>query len=334
LTITTGIFYLLNAYLPLHIEPGEPGYDTNETYSYLYPLTVIDEAGQTVDNAEVTVKAVVNGSSYKLVMTGYTDGNGRISCWMMPGKMYIIFLNKSGYQNRTDNFIPQPPDLYGQVTGGVFKMYFVVWNPPPPLSEPDHISFTGARVGTTLFVNFTDDLNNTINSTIYIYEINWSTGIETLLLTVHNVSENNISVVLLGVNSTSSHKAIIYYNHSDFGSVSHTIFIMGDVPWQSLPSSDRPGAKLVNFLTVLVGYNPIGWGNFLLFMFLVAGFYYMDEKFAGIIMMFLGGIFLMLNLVFGFDSTLFTVAGGAIPALFLLVGIMYQWIQHKKRVSG
>jgi hypothetical protein len=107
----------------------------------------------------------------------------------------------------------------------------------------------------------------------------------------------------------------------------------GTRPIDTMPETDKPGYKLNMFLTVLIGYNPFGWLNCTMFFFLVLGFYYMDERFAGIIMIFMGGIFLMLNLVFGFDSTLFTVAGGALPVFFIVVGVMYEWMKSKKKAS-
>jgi hypothetical protein len=323
--IITGNYYI-TVYLSQIITP--PAKNDSE----LYICTVINDVGQTISDVHVIIKGLINETNYEIVSEMYTDGNGRFSVWLLPGKLYKVILTKDTYQNASADYIPQPPDLYGQTIGGVFKMYLEQWEPQPPLSEPDYIHFTGIRRNTTLYVNYTDDLSKTINTTIYIYEIAPG-GLETLLFTFSNTSENTIRLTISTINKSRDHEAILYYRHTTFGNQSHMAFMSLETPISIMPAALRPMNKLNNFLVILIGYNPFGWANFLMFFFLVAGFYYMDEKYAGVMMAFMGGIFLMLNIVFGFDSTLFTLAGGAVPALFLIIGVMYEWVKHKQKVS-
>ncbi len=63
---------------------------------------------------------------------------------------------------------------------------------------------------------------------------------------------------------------------------------------------------------------------------LVVGMFYADQKDSGKILVVLGGVFLFLNFVVGFNSLIATAAGGALPALFIIVGVLVMWKDSKK----
>jgi hypothetical protein len=311
--------------------------------SALYNLRVVEtietsygQNDQAVENVLMQVKRYINSTgTFVDVSSVFTDANGYVNIYLVPNAHYKIFLNKSGYDDviGTD-YIPTPPNVYGQTIEKVFRITKITTegNATHPYYEPNIIHFTGIRLGTTLYVNYTDDLTNTTNTTVFIYEIGPG-GLETLLFTISNVSEDTLRLVIPAMNPNMSYKAIICYTQTNFGTHYRTVTIAGARPIDTMPETSKPGYKLNMFLTLLIGYNPFGWLNFLMFLFLTLAFYYMDERFAGIIMIFIGGIFLMLNIVFGFSSSLFTVAGGALPTFFIVIGVMYEWMKSKKKVG-
>jgi hypothetical protein len=297
-----------------------PGIETK-----LYLLSVVNQNSLPIRDAFVTVKRYMNTTDiYETILSGYTDGNGQIDCYLIPLVPYKVFITKEGYIDEIVDYIPSL-----EIFTHTFMLECEGWEPMPSYPSTHYVHFTGVRRDTRLYVNYTDDLSETINTTIYIYEID-ENGTEMLLHTFLNTTDT-VRLTISGINKSRDHKAILYYRHETFGNQTSIVFMPRETPIDIMPDADKPLNKLNNFLTILIGYNPFGWGNFLMLFFLIAAFYYMDQKYAGIIMMFLGGIFLMLNVVFGFDSTLFTVAGGAIPMLFIIVGVMYEWVKHKKK---
>jgi len=315
---------------------------TGGVESALYYLRVVEtidtgytQVDQAVENVLMTIKRYINSSGIFIEVSSiFTDANGYVNIYLVPDAHYKIFLNKTGYELVVGaDYIPTPPNVYGQTIEKVFRITLITTdtNATHPYYEPNIIHFTGERNGTRLFVNYTDDLTNTTNTTIYVWQID-SNGTETLIATYNNASEDTIRIsISTGINRNYSYKAILFYTHTNFGSKSRTVIIPGDRPIDSMSDASKPGNKINNLLVILIGYNPFGWLNMLMFFFLMAGMYYMDERYAGILMMFMGGIFLMLNIVFGFTSTFFTVAGGALPAFFLVIGFLFEWARSKKR---
>lgn len=338
--VRSGLIYVLNAYLLPVTPPGTPS--GNET-SALYYLRVVEsiETGyttvdQAVEDALVTIKRYINSTGvYDTISSLLTDANGYVNLYLAPNTYYKVFITKIGYYDKISDYIPAPPNEWGQTAEKTFRIVLIniTINVTHPYYEPDIIHFTGIRLGTTLYVNYTDDLTNTTNTTVFIYEIG-PDGLETLLFTISNTSEDTLRLVIPGINSSRSYKAIICYTQTNFGTHYRIVTMAGERPIDTMAETDKPGYKLNMFLTVLIGYNPFGWLNFLMFLFLMMAFYYMDERFAGIIMIFVGGIFLMLNIIFGFSSSLFTVAGGALPVFFIVVGVMYEWMKSKKKTVG
>ena len=117
----------------------------------------------------------------------------------------------------------------------------------------------------------------------------------------------------------------MYYNHTTFGYQTITLVIHGHF---------TPGtgfAKLNTLLTVLIGAHPWGWGNFLMFLFLLAVFHQADSRDAGVWLVLIGGLFLFINLFMG---NVFTITGGVLPTLFIAAGILEMWRAKNKKVIG
>lgn len=68
-------------------------------------------------------------------------------------------------------------------------------------------------------------------------------------------------------------------------------------------------------------------------MFVLAAFHQADSRDAGKWLIIIGGIFLFINIVLGWQNTLFTVAGGAIPMLFIAVGIISMWVDKRRKAA-
>jgi hypothetical protein len=108
-----GAFYTLTGYLPKELPPGgegDPDYDPeNETYAVLYLVTVVDPYDLTVEDAYVEFRAYSNiTGEYESVSNQYTDANGQVSVYLLPGKLLKVRISKSGFQTDTADWIPDP----------------------------------------------------------------------------------------------------------------------------------------------------------------------------------------------------------------------------------
>ena len=192
---------------------------------------------------------------------------------------------------------------------------------PENLIESEEVVLTGERSGTTVWVNFTDNTASMIGDYVIVYGTNTTNGsVYVKKLFTHNVDSWSESFT---VNPYDSFIVVVYYNNSIWKKQCRTITISGIRSTFSTNTIDT-------FLIALVGYSPFGWGNLLLWFMLIAGCYYSDGEYAGLIILLLGGLFLTLNMVFGWESTLFTVAGGLIPSLFCLIGVLSLWSERHK----
>lgn len=320
-------FYNLTFYLPLAIPSGgteDPDYDPeNESYSTLYLLTVVDELNEGVEDVKIEIMRYINETkTYESVTILTSDANGQADVYLFAGTVYKVKLSKTGYITRTDDYIPSD-SIYTRT----FKIYFEETEPTPPDVEPENIIFTGEISSNILYLNYTDSMQETINTTIYVYEINLSTGIETLFGTNSTTDTDSFQTSFSGINTSNTYKVILFYNHATFGNQVKTLLFDGNYTPPTTPT------VLNTLLTAIIGTNPFGWANFLIWLFLVAGFYYADPRDSSKILIFLGGMFLFINVVVGFNTTFITVAGGAIPILFIVVGIIMMWNESHKKVT-
>ena len=305
--IQSEMLYLLNVYLN-HV---------NKTY--LYRLIINNEKGSGEKDVYAEIKQQINGSNFEIISNITTDSSGYVYIWLDAEELYIITLSKTGFQTNSDQFTPST---------SVFEYTFIIEYIdiviPPDYIEYEQIVFTATRSGTTITIQYQDKLSQTINTTIYVYSENATTKTRSLISTTLNTSTNTITLYVT-VNQYNSHIIILFYNHTTFHSMSRTLTIMGvTVPISSIN-------KIDTLLPLIIGSNPFGWGNFLMFLFLLAGCYYADERDVGKILVLLGGMFLFINVWLGFNTTLLTVAGGALPLLFIAVGLLVIWGDSNKK---
>ena len=306
--------YTLNAHL------------TPRNDSELYIILVEDEVGSRLSDAEVRIRRYINSTSgFSNVSIDTTDGNGQISVWLIPDVLYLVEISKSGYNTAYENYIPDP-SYFGTSYPKVFTLEFEDIEPSPPDVEPEEIIFNGHILSNILYVNYSDGMSQTENTHMIIFEINTSTGIASSVLDVTNTS-TNILTLSTSVNTSNSYQVVLHFNHSTFGHQTKTLFFGRTIT--PITESD----KIDDMLQKIIGTTPFGWGNLLIFFLLVAGFYYTDPGGAPYLLVFLGGIFLFLNIIVGFNTTFLTVAGGVIPSLFILVGIIGMWNNSRRAGS-
>jgi len=73
------------------------------------------------------------------------------------------------------------------------------------------------------------------------------------------------------------------------------------------------------------GGNPFGWSNIFMWVFLTACMFSFGQRGAGVSLTITGGLFLFINYVVGFNTTLATVNGGFVPIMFIVGGVMVIW---------
>jgi hypothetical protein len=169
---------------------------------------------------------------------------------------------------------------------------------------------------------YNDALSQTINTTIYVFEINTSTGIETLFHTNTTNGINSFTLTVNDLEANNSYRIELEYNHDTFGYQDPTIFLAG------YRKALTTAAKLNTILTTLFGYNPLVWTHVIMFIILVLGMFFADPQDSGKVLMILGGIFICLNFILS-DSPLAVAAGGLIPGLLIIIGLLIEWNNRK-----
>jgi len=326
-------FYNYSFWLPPYTTPSDPGGGDpgggddggggNVSTTRLYFIQIVNELNQPIADTEIQIRKYINATSqYKNLTILNTDGYGYASAWLIPNSVLRLFVFADGYEDAISEWITDPV-YYGLSYPKIIQMEFIDVEPTPPVIEPEEISFTGYIEDDILYLTYLDNTNQTLNTQIYIYEIDSTTG-DTSLNYTDSKTSNMSFTISITVNTSNSYVVHLFHNHTTFGGQKRTLTF--DAEYISTNSEE----KLDSLLDVLIGENMFGWCNLLIFLFLVTSFYYTDEKDASKILIILGGIFLFLNLFFGFASTLFTVAGGVIPTLFIVVGVITAWNDYRK----
>ena len=152
-----------------------------------------DELGQPVPNATCDIKRVNNVTGeYISISTEITDGNGQFSIWLYSEQAYHFTITKQSYiQSGSRYWIP---------TALLYTKTFMLEFEDPPISSDkvynEEITFNGYinRTTSVLYVNYSDNLNETIDTQIYIYEYNYSTQTETLFHSDSRTGENSFQI--------------------------------------------------------------------------------------------------------------------------------------------
>jgi hypothetical protein len=137
-----GAFYTLTGYLPKALPPGgegDPDYDPeNETYATLYLCTVVDPYDLPVEDAYVEFRAYTNiTGEYESISKQYTDANGQVSVYLIPGKLLKVRISKDGFQTDSADWIPDP-DIHTHT----FKLLFTEEIPDEIATAYDNLTWS------------------------------------------------------------------------------------------------------------------------------------------------------------------------------------------------
>jgi len=289
--------------------------------SALYNLRVINEMKTPLEDVFVTIKKYISiTGTFETITSLYTDANGFVRVYLIPNTLYKVFLNKSGYKDSINEFIAMPPNQYGQTD---IQDFILKWIEMPPINYIE-IIFTAVRSNTTIFVNYTDAMNQTINATISIYLVNGTTGNLILIGTQMYIGNNTFNYVLLGTNTSCDYKVYLFFNHSVYGSQTRLIIIEKTKHTLTTPN------KLNTLLTIIIGpMGPFLWQNGIMFLCFVVMMFSIDKKDAGKGLVVIGGIFIFVSMI-GFIDVFQSTLRATIPALFIIVGLVVEWINSRR----
>ena len=309
-TIQPNIFYTLNAYLP--------------PTSQLYLISVVNELSQPLANVEVSIKRYINTTGiYETVSTTYTDGMGQTSVYLVPDTQYKVFLTKTGYnQSGSKDWIPD-----SLIYTKTFKMNSDPDAPQPPIIDLEDILFTGTLTSTTTAqVTYNDLTLGTHWATLTITMKDLATNLW------YNIATYNYTTQTWTVTQTSLNRSNIYYfnltfNHHDLG-IHYRQYIVDRTI--TPPTNQSEADSVFDW----VGVIPIGASNFFMWLFLIAGMYYADERDIGKITIILGVLFLVINAFIGWTSDIVGAFAGGIPLLFIVLGLLIEWGNARRRDIG
>jgi hypothetical protein len=304
--IVDGVYYsyvTCNAYLPFI------------NNSHQYDLYVNNILGNPLEAVSITIKGLCANASYQTLFTGLTDGSGYTSTFLIPGRSYLVYLNKSGYQQSATFYIP---------SSTIFSHTFVMqFNETTPITYVKPI-FTAYRTGTTIYTNYSDVMNQTLNARLYIYRVNSTTGNLTFeVLQWYNAS-SLFSYDLINTNTSCDYKVYLFYNHTSYGSQACLVVI------EKLKTALTTPNKLNLLLTSIIGKaGAFLWQNVIMFICFAVMMFSIDKKDAGKGLMLIGGIFFFLSFI-GFTDVFSATARSSIPVLFIIVGLILEWINSRR----
>jgi len=334
--------YGLNFYLPPSTSgggtPGEPDYIPptdpddpnynysdvqNESYAYLYLLTVENAQDSPVPDATMEIKRYINTTgNYDFVARRITDGNGQIDIQLVPGDLYKVIINASGYETETADYIPSD-SIYTKT----FRLDFDEDEQDLPDNPVECINFTAEISDTTLYVNSSNNCGGNITDfQVFVYERN-NTNVTFFGEDECTSGCSSYGLTFTSVNSSNTYRIIIHYNHSYYGNMTLTLIIEGE----SAYNPPTTGEEVDDLFEVLFGNNPFGWHNIIMWVFLCIVLFYADQKDAGMILVLYGGISLFINIGIGISTWFTLAAGGALPILFIVVGILIMWKNSNKK---
>jgi len=274
----------------------------------LYITSVVDELDDPIKDAYVVIRREIDGS-YANISNFYTNGYGQGSVYLISDVPYKFVISLTGYETEYSDWTPSTSE-----TGHVFQL--VREEVPINASDwRDSILFNGYVDGGIVYVNYTDSLTETINVTIQIQYFSNNTYITAYWYNSTSSSFQHNQAI-----NTSYHwRILLYCNHTTFGYIVASFHI--EPRNQSLATADR----LEAMFTTIFGENNLGWINFIAFFVLIGCLFAFGEYGAGLSLMGTGFVFLFLNvLIIGFIATTL------IPILFIVLGIMVEWINVRR----
>jgi len=277
-----------------------------------YIIHVIDNVNNPVSDAKVLLRRLDN-DTYMNMSSVITDGNGDATVFLIPGEHYRVVISKDGYDTSYADYIPSE-----SIRTKTYQLVPETPDTQDPDSILENIMFNGHIAGGVLYVNYTDSTGKTVNTSVHIFEVNHSST-NTTIFHYDNRTGNQNFQVTVSVNTSNTYHVVLYLNHSVFGFQTLAFTVHGVIT----TATDQTTIDTV--LELLFGNIVFGATNFILWVFCVMGFFYADYRDRGIVMILMGGLLLFFNYMIGFNTTLTYVAGGAIPVLLIVVGVIVSY---------
>lgn len=293
----------------------------------LYYLRVVEtietsyaQVDQAVEGASVIIKRYINASAgYQTISSLVTDANGYVNLQLVPYVQYKVFISKTGYDDKISDYIPAPPNEWGQTVEKVFRIVLTAVNvtPPPSYQWSDYITFTGILNNTTKIITTTynDALTNTTNWQLYVYRMDPNS---TTLTLVSSFSGTNDSFTLTAnvTDTTSSYVVVFYVNHTNFGYHVLELYFYG------YPPGITTASRFNLLFTLNYGYNPFGWANTFMFFVILGCLFSFDRKNTYMAIFLIGFILLFINIWIGIETIWTALAAGFFPILMIFFGIL------------
>jgi hypothetical protein len=302
-------------------EPEGYGGAGNESW---YEILVTNRFGTPLENTRVEMIHVANYTNASqwngtTVYILYTDNNGEVQFpYIEAYDTYFVNLTKDGYKSRFERWVPSPLDFYK-----TFMLDYLLDENESYLLT-DVIRITGKVAGTTLYTNYSDLSGQTINCQIYLYQINSVDGSVSLLATHTTTGNSSITWQYVTFNTSHSHKVVVHYNHSLFGYRIHTMLFAGAYTPLILPNEFNA------LVTAIAGYCPFGWSNAIMLGVVTIGYFSVERKNLGVMLMLIGGIMFVISFIVGFSNIFITSFGGVIPILTILGGVLIIWDDSRR----
>jgi len=303
-----------NQYIDIFLSP------TSKSDNYV--IQVINELTQPIPNARVVVKRYVNGS-YHNVTVDYTDGYGQMSISLVISALYKIDITKDGYQDLLNqNWQPQTINFVDD-RYKTFQMIFEEQEYQNDTTYSEAIIFSGHVIGNTAYINYSDSLLQTINTSIYIYETNHSTNLVSLYYTNLTIDIDSFQFSF-SINKSNTYVAVLHLNHTSF-SYQTDYFILPGHPWSKNETVKTSKKEFDDLFTDVFGDNPFGWSAIFGIIVLMAGLFSFGQRNVGLSMIITGFIMLGFNAVIGLN-----LLNGSICIVIIALGILVQWKMDRR----
>jgi len=231
--IDADTLFVLNAYLPPTETPPYPpggggggGTGTNETNvtTQLYLITVIDVYDSPIEDVKMTFMHYNPATeSYVNVSILYTDANGQVEIYLIPGDLYKVKLEKDGYQTKIEDYIPSL-EIYIHT----FRLYFESTTPSPPVNETLWDNITVSIYPSQVYWNTSITMGMNISSAdgklewfaIDVYKYNNLTGQWVLLHSDNETTSTGGNLSYTTSNETGKYKMIWRFKKQNFSEYS------------------------------------------------------------------------------------------------------------------
>ena len=310
LDIEPNNLYTLNAYLP-------PAYGSNVSH---YIITVENLVSQPIENAKVYISRYIGGlGDYALVLSSLTDSNGQIDVNLYPEILYIVTISHEDYITSTTHWQP-PTIVYYDDALKTFKLTATPINYTKEYVFSEYITFNGYRDASIVYVNYTDALLMTISTDFIIYEINTTTGNETVFYWYNDT--NQTLQFNFTVDPNNHYRVVLSLSHLLFKNLEDSIIIKGD---KELPTSK---SEFDNLFDGVFGGGALAWSGIIgLFLFLCCLFLFGNRN-VGVGIALAGLLMIAINAGLGLEFLNMTIS-----IVVFVFGILVQW-RKERRVSG